>query len=164
MKIKIIGILLSTILIVTIIPIGVSTVTTSGDIITVDDGGGADYTNIQDAIDNATDGDTIFVYGGVYHENVVVNKSIELVGEDKNETIIHASGIGDIIFVSSSNVSINGFTLTHSGDDDNDAGIQIDLYSSNNTIFNNMFIYCTQGIYMHHSSNNTHIPHPILEK
>lgn len=154
MKIKIIGILLSTILIVTIIPIGVSTVTTSGDIITVDDDGGADYTRIQDAIDNATDGDTIYVYGGIYHENVVVDKSIELVAEDRNETTVHASGIGDIIFVSSSNVSINGFTLTHSGYDNDDAGIEIDLYSSNNTISNNMFIYCTQGIDMSHSSNN----------
>jgi hypothetical protein len=27
----------------------------------VDDDGGADYTNIQDAIDNASEGDTIFV-------------------------------------------------------------------------------------------------------
>ena len=122
--------------------------------ITVDDDGGADFTTIQDAIDNATDGDTIFVYGGIYHENVVIDKSIELVAEDRNETTVHASGIGDIIFVSSSNVSINGFTLTHSGYDNNDAGIEIDLYSSNNTISNNMFIYCTQGIYMHHSSNN----------
>jgi len=125
-----------------------------GKTITVDDDGGADYTRIQDAIDNASDGDTIYVYGGIYYENVVVDKSIELVAEDRNETIIHASGIGDVIFVSSNNVSINGFTVTHSGYDNNDAGIEIDLYSSNNTISNNMFFYCTQGIDMSHSSNN----------
>ena len=35
----------------------------------VDDDGGADYTKIQDAIDNASDGDTIFVYEGLYFEN-----------------------------------------------------------------------------------------------
>ena len=44
------------------------------DILYVDDDGGADYTNIQDAIDNSNLGDTIFVYSGFYHENLNINK------------------------------------------------------------------------------------------
>ena len=40
------------------------------DILYVDDDGGADYTNIQDAIDNSNLGYTIFVYSGFYHENL----------------------------------------------------------------------------------------------
>lgn len=35
-----------------------------------------DFISIQDAIDNASDGDTIFVYSGIYHENIIVDKSI----------------------------------------------------------------------------------------
>jgi len=40
--------------------------------------GPGNYTKIQDAIDNATSGDTVFVYNGVYYENVIVNKTINL--------------------------------------------------------------------------------------
>jgi len=38
------------------------------------------YTRIQDAIDNARDGDTIFVYPGNYKENIVVYKSLKIIG------------------------------------------------------------------------------------
>ena len=54
----------------------------------VDANGGADYTKIQDAIDNASDSDTVFVYNGTYYENLVVNKKIGLIGENKHITII----------------------------------------------------------------------------
>lgn len=50
--------------------------------------GPGNYSRIQDAIDNATDGDTIFVYRGVYYETLVIEKSILLIGEEKNETIL----------------------------------------------------------------------------
>ena len=46
----------------------------------VNGSGGADFTGIQDAINNAKDGDTILVYSGVYYETVVVNKSVTLKG------------------------------------------------------------------------------------
>ena len=48
--------------------------------LTVDDSGGANYTKIQDAIDNASVGDTILVYSGTYYENVDVNKQLNLIG------------------------------------------------------------------------------------
>lgn len=54
------------------------------DTITVDDDGGANYLGIQDAIDNSSAGDTILVKAGFYHGNIVIDKTINLIGENPN--------------------------------------------------------------------------------
>ena len=46
----------------------------------VDDSGGADFENIQDAVDAAEDGDTIRVWEGVYEEELVIDKRLTLIG------------------------------------------------------------------------------------
>ena len=54
---------------------------------------GLDYTAIQDAI-NANEtlsGHTIFVDMGVYNESIVVNKSISIIGENRNNTVLNAT-------------------------------------------------------------------------
>ncbi len=82
----------------------------SGDTIYVDDDGGADYTCIQEAINSASNGDTVYVYGGTYYENVLLNKTIDLVGEDKNTTIIDG-GSGDVVLIFNEWVNVSGFTI-----------------------------------------------------
>jgi parallel beta-helix repeat protein len=81
------------------------------DNITVDDSGGAHFTTIQEAIDNANDGNTVYVYSGTYFEHLTINKSITLMGEDKDKTIIDGGGSGTVIYVSGDDVSISGFTI-----------------------------------------------------
>ena len=68
-------------------------------------GGSGNYSKIQDAIDNASSGDTVFVYNdsSPYYENVVVYKLINLIGEDKETTIIDGGGSGNTIELSSNN-------------------------------------------------------------
>jgi len=56
----------------------------SGDTIVVP----RDYPTIQQAINHAKDGDTIKVLAGVYRENIIVNKSISIIGDGANITII----------------------------------------------------------------------------
>jgi parallel beta-helix repeat protein len=85
-----------------------------------------DFTSIQDAINASSDGDTIYVYNGTYYENVIVNKTLTLMGEDKNTTIVDGGWSDDPMYVSSDWVNISGFTVTHSGVNWYDAGIDLD--------------------------------------
>ena len=107
-----------------------------GNTIYVDDDGGADYTRIQDAIDNASDGDTVFVYSGTYYENLIVDKSISLIGENKDTTIIDGYENGDVVYITTDGVTISDFTIMNGKDGYLHAGV--DIYASYTTISNNI--------------------------
>ena len=47
-----------------------------------------DHEKIQWAVDNATDGDTIIVKDGVFHENIEVDKRLTLRSENGSENCI----------------------------------------------------------------------------
>jgi parallel beta-helix repeat protein len=78
---------------------------------------GLNYTTIQEAMNavETLDGHTIFVEGGVYYENVVVNKTLSLVREDSSTIIIDGSGIGHVVIINSDDVDLSGFTVQNSG-------------------------------------------------
>jgi len=73
-----------------------------------------DYPTIQEAINAASDGDTIFVCNGTYYENVFVSKAITLIGESKEGTIIDGGGVRTTVEVHVNNVTITGFTIENS--------------------------------------------------
>jgi len=109
-----------------------------GNILYVGGSGPSNYSNIQDAIDDANSGDTVFVfsYSSPYYENMVVNKSINLIGEDKDTTIIDSSGIGHGIVITANWVNISRFTINGSYTPDTYySGIVIN--SNNNNISDN---------------------------
>ena len=83
--------------------------------IIVDINGNGNYTSIQAAIDNASNGKTIYIWSGTYYENVIINKSITLIGNGTKDTIINGSGIDDVVYVTADWVNISGFTITDSG-------------------------------------------------
>ncbi len=87
----------------------------SGTTLYVGGYGPGNYSNIQDAIDDASDGYTVYVYDGIYYENIVVDKSINLIGENIKTTIIYGNGIGNVIEVIADYVNISGFTIRHPG-------------------------------------------------
>jgi hypothetical protein len=83
------------------------------------------YTNIQDAIDSARYGDTVYVYRGTYFENLRVKKTINLTGEGYYHTTINGNGVGDVISVSHDWVNISGFTVVGAGNGPDDEEIEL---------------------------------------
>lgn len=71
------------------------------------------YSSIQQAIDHAAEGATILVRAGLYNEAVTVNKSLWLVGEDKQTTTVDAHSTAPSIFVFADRVNITGFCVVN---------------------------------------------------
>jgi len=78
---------------------------------------GLNYTTIQEAIDAPeTLGEhAIFVERGTYYENLVLHKSVSLVGENRTDTVIDGESTGNVVEISASNVSIINFTIRNGG-------------------------------------------------
>ena len=127
----------------------------SATTITVDDSGGADYTSIQAAINNASAGDIIEVQSGAYLENVIVNKTLSLKGIGM--PLVNASGSGTAITITSGGSTVDGFIVTGSGADWNggDADSGIKIKSDNNSVLNSTAGFNNYGVYVFESENNT---------
>jgi parallel beta-helix repeat protein len=115
------------------------------------------FTSIQDAINAAQTGDTVFVYNGTYYENVIVNRTINLVGEDRNGTTINGGGAGDTVSIREDYVNVSDFRVTNSGNaqfPDFDAGIDLHYVHRCRVTNNNVSWNDGQGIYLHYSDEN----------
>ena len=74
--------------------------------------GPGNYTSIQKAIDNSTNGDTIYVYNKTYNENLDTKlKKITLIGEDREITIVQGQGTNPTVKIGTNEVTVTGFTL-----------------------------------------------------
>lgn len=135
------------------------------------------YKTIQKAINAANPGDIIRVTAGIYHENLIVNKTVSLIGKDPATTIIDGGGLGNVVIINSHNVVINGFTIQNGKQGgwpycgisvfkcrftvinntvlrDNYYGLQL-LQSNNSKIFDNVIIDNSYaGIKISDSNNN----------
>ncbi len=133
-------------------------------------GGPMPYPTIQSAIENASSGDTIYVYSGTYYENVRVYKTLSLIGQNRDSTTVDGGWIGMTIYVTADWVNITGFTVTNGSTgvnlksvensrvannriEDNSNGITIGS-SENTTISDNIILSNRHGI-DHSSSSNT---------
>ena len=91
-----------------------------------------DYGSIQEAIDNAAEGDTVYVRKGTYNETVEIDRSMSLIGEDSETTIMVGFRLDygnppPVINIKAPKVNISGFTITGSGN----AGIWIEIRDIN---------------------------------
>jgi len=108
---------------------------------------------IQDGIDAVAVGGTVYVYSGIYYENVFVDKTISLIGEDRTNTIIDGGGTGNVVDVFANWVNISGFRIQNGGTGGHLAGVNI---NANNSIImeNNITNNNLHGIHVELSSNN----------
>jgi parallel beta-helix repeat protein len=135
-----------------------------------------DYQKIQEAINNANEKDTIFVFNGTYYEHIVVNKSLSLIGQNRCNTTVDGNFTGDVIEIVANKVNITGINIQNSGampycgillynsTNDNLYDNQITAnnniaiclsHSSNNNITANNIANNGVGISLEWSSNNT---------
>jgi len=134
----------------------------SGNILYVGGNGPGNYSKIQDAIENASDTDTVFVYSysSPYFENIVINVTINLVGESRYNTVIDAERSGHVVVINSYGVKISGFTIRNGG---GLGGTGIRIKSDNCEIFqNNISANNWYGIYVS-SSYNTFLENDISD-
>ena len=114
------------------------------------------FKTIQKAIDNANDGDTVYVYNGTYYETIVIDTSIKIHGENKEKTCINAEKKGNAVLITADNVDISNFTLYNTG-----IGIDyfynsaIKVKSNNNTISDLICNNTNFGMWFIYSNNNS---------
>ncbi|RLF59549.1 MAG: hypothetical protein DRN27_02355, partial [Thermoplasmata archaeon] len=134
----------------------VFSITSSNEILYVGGNGTGNYSSIQEAIDNASENVTIFVYGGIYYENIVIDKNINLVGENNSYTIIDGNEIDDVVLINHDNIVIRNFTIRNSKQNIGSlyyGGIRIK--SNESTIYNNYIVENDNGIIIENCINNT---------
>lgn len=108
------------------------------------------FASIQEAVNNASEGDIIRVRPETYYEHVTINKSVSLEGENRKSTIIDGNKTGEVILVTAHNVGISGFTIQN-------GNIGIFLQFSNECkIYNNVITshLSWAGVLLNYSSGN----------
>jgi nitrous oxidase accessory protein NosD len=133
-----------------------STVYVDDDFTSSTPGWGYDHFNrIQDGVNAVSVNGTVFVFNGDYCENILINRShIMLQGEDKNSTIIDASGsVNGLVTQNTDHITISGFTIRNASEN----GILLYGLSSDHSWINHDFNLnnliirnnSANGIYLH---------------
>ena len=133
-----------------------------GQTLVVQNDGGGNYASIQKAINAADPKDTVYVLSGTYHEIIVVNKTITLLGEEKNTTILEGNTTGFYaVFIQVSDVIISGFTIQNST-----VGVYVAENEgvSNITIMDNIISNNRGGIYLGNLSSDNSIFENVITK
>ena len=117
----------------------------TGNTLYVDSGTPGSFESITNAIAAALPGDTVYVASGIYIENVVIGKRIDLVGQDRTTTIIVGDGNDHAIQVTADHASVSNLRV-HNITTVSMAGILVS--GSHNTITNNDICQTEYGIFL----------------
>ncbi len=114
------------------------------------------FDNIQAGLNNVAEDGTLYILNGNYFEDIYVNKSITIIGQNIDNVIVSGQ-----FFVESNNTIIGQLTIADVSGGDFPAGI-ID-FSSGSTYQNLRLINNTRGIQLTDVSLNTIITNNIFE-
>jgi nitrous oxidase accessory protein len=117
-----------------------------------------DYNTIQGAVDHASSGDTVFVWSGTYTESVSINKSLSLIGENKDKTLILGDWRlgGTVVLVNHDGVTVKGFTIQSVADNTHGnsiRGVHL-LHVRNCNVSDCVLLGNGLGIWLYESSGN----------
>jgi len=120
------------------------------------------YLSIQRAIDDANQGETIHVASGIYYEQLIVNKTISIVGEDRDTTVVDGEGLYTPLVIVSSGSMVDAFTFQNCGWSTPFSHVAI--YGDNNTVRNSRVVASNRpyGIYLF-LSNGSKIVNNVIE-
>ncbi|RLF26889.1 MAG: hypothetical protein DRN05_06400 [Thermoplasmata archaeon] len=110
------------------------------------------YQHIQDGINASTHHDIIYIFRGIYRENIIVNKSITLLGENRNHTIVDGTNKGIVADITANHVNIKNLTFRNSGGFAYNAGVILRKNSCH--IDNCTFYRHRTSIYIENNSDN----------
>jgi len=114
-----------------------------------------DFQTIQGAINAANAGDIISVAPGTYYEHVTVNKTLSLIGEKRETTVIDGNRTGVVVTIAASDVVLSGFTIRRSGQSSwTDSGVFLAFDSSGGNIRNNVVTDSYHGVFLEASTDN----------
>jgi nitrous oxidase accessory protein len=116
-------------------------------------GTGADFPLITPAIAAAAAGDVLRVRGGVYREDLVIDKALAIRGED--QPVLFGTGLGSVVTIVAGGCEVSGFTIQESGTgqtNEMDAAVQV--RSSNNRILGNRLRRVFYGIVVVNGDHN----------
>ncbi len=127
-----------------------------GNILYVGGNGEGNYSSIQDAINAASDGDTIIVYPGVYNERIEVNKSLCITGKKDEKdgelpVIIYNGEI--VVNISAKNCTLKYFRIINLFPN-NMTSYTLNIFSDGNVIEGNVIEGGFIGISLFYSSCN----------
>jgi len=111
------------------------------------------YQTITEGVNNAESGDIIYVLKGIYTEQIIIDETIHIIGENKEETIINSDYKEYGVKIIAENVKLEGLTIKNSGGFKENSAIKI---KANNTKISDCMIKRAKtGIYLNNTNKNT---------
>ena len=134
---------------------GIVTMNSGGSTLYVGGSGPGNYTKIQDALDNASPGDTVYVYAGTYQEHVTVHTQVHFIGQNRSTTIIDGELTDTVVSIRADGTTMSGFTVKNGRHYIMSAGIMV---MANYTSINNCEVcYNYNGIFLDcYTTRNSH--------